>query len=120
MTLKPGTALALTSVLLIVGVISASKRYKKLITKQAAYREAGQMIRLTKFQQKAKTMTIACCIAAFLIIVINPVYNLAFYIPCLIEAGLLFLTIYKTFRCQLELARRRPPQFNKKGGDDRA
>ncbi len=119
-TLKPGAALALTSLLLIIGMASASARYKKLITKRPAEEKQLQMVRLKKFQSRAKTVTVICCIAAFLIIIVNPVYNLAFYIPCLIEALLLFLTIYRTFRCQLELAERRPPQFNKKGGDDRA
>ena len=120
LTLKPGAALAVTSILLIIGMISASRRYKDLILKRAVDKDPNRMIRLEKFQKTAKKLTVISCIAAFLVIVINPVYNIVFYTLCLIEAGLLFLTIHKTFRCQLELAKRRPPQFEKKGGDDRA
>ena len=120
LTLKPGFALALTSILLIVGMICAGKRYAKLAERRAAEKDPERMIRLNKFQTAAKILTGISCAIAFLVIIFDPVYNIIFYTLCLLQAALLFLTIYKTFRCQLELARRRPPQFNKKGGDDRA
>lgn len=57
---------------------------------------------------------------ALIILVVNPVYNLWFYIPAFLEAALLFLVFFQCFRFQLSLAMRRPPQFSKKGGDDLA
>ncbi len=69
----------------------------------------------------AKTLAvIAALLAVLLIFVIKPVYNLWYYIPALIEAALLFVVFFQCFRHQLRLAMRRPPQFNKEGGDDRA
>ncbi|MCR5161185.1 MAG: hypothetical protein K6C06_05380 [Lachnospiraceae bacterium] len=120
LTLKPGAALITTTLLLILGVIMAVLRYRKLLLKRNAPDHAERMVRLKHFQLALGVLSVVCVIAAASIVIFDPVYNLAFYVPCLIEAVLLFLMIYKTFGAQLELARRRPPQFNKEGGNDRA
>lgn len=63
---------------------------------------------------------IAEIIIGIIIIIANPVVNRIFYIYSFIVAGTFLLMIFFILRIHAKLAARRPPQFNKTGGDDNA
>lgn len=124
LTLKPTWALVVTNILLTIGMIVCTRRIGKL---KAKYGVAEKWIRnrrkntgINAAKTVSVTLTILCIFASFIILVINPPYNAVFYIACFVEAGILFFMIVRSFGYQLSLAQRKPPQFNKKGGDDRA
>ena len=51
---------------------------------------------------------------------LKPVYNMWYYSMCLADAVIIFLIVYQGFRFQRNLARHRPPQFDRNGGQDNA
>ena len=118
-TLKPPAALIVTNLLLLVGTLVCSRRIGKLRAKlnRSDWKKGRRMGAISKL---GVILMIVCLFASFVILVANPPYNMVFYVACFAEAAVLFALIIRSFAYQLSLARRKPPQFNKKGGDDRA
>lgn len=75
---------------------------------------------LERARRLGTALTVICAIASIVILAVKPVYNVIFYAACFVEAAMLFVMISRTLLFQMKLAERRPPQFNKKGGADRA
>ena len=119
-TLKPEWALILSSLLLLLGVIMSTRQLKRLESRLADKKAKVSRGAYLRSQRPVVVLTVLVLLAAAAALVIDPVYNTVFYTVCMVEAMILFFLIYKTFRFQLELASRRPPQFNKKGADDDA
>ena len=120
LTLKPETALIVTTALLAAGVFLCSRQYRSMrdrIKNMSQVRVDSGYESFLTFAKIVAGLGVGICA---LILFMAPVYNLMFYIPCLVEAAFLFLVIYQTFRFQMKMATRRPPQFNKTGGDDNA
>ncbi len=120
LTLKPETALITTTALLLAGVFLSARQYRALRRRFEATDRLRQETGYASFLTFAKIMAGVGVLVCAGILIAAPVYNLAFYIPCLAEAAFLFLVIFQTFRFQMKLAMRRPPQFNKTGGNDHA
>ena len=120
LTLKPEAALIVTTALLLVGVILSARQYRALRKRLAGTDRLRKESGYDSFMTFAKIMAGLGVLVCAGILIAAPVYNMAFYIPCLVEAAFLFLVIFQTFRFQMKMAMRRPPQFNKKGGDDNA
>ena len=119
-TLKPGAALAVTTLLLVIGMIMTRRENRKLLDRLEGTQRETILGKISSIQALSTILSVGCVILAAFILVTNPVRNKDYYIPCFIEAAVLFLTIFMNFLVQKKLATRRPPQFNKKGGNDNA
>ena len=71
-------------------------------------------------QKAAIVLTVLAVIVSGVVLLLAPVYNAVFYAVCIAEAVILFVLIRKSFLLQMQLATHKPPQFNKKGGQDHA
>ena len=120
LTLKPGWAMALTGLLLIVGTWMCRRQSKRLSERCGDEAEAEKQADRVCSQGAAVFLTVLVLIFSAAVLAVNPVYNVIFYGFCILEAVILFVLIYRTFNLQMKLATRRPPQFNKKGGRDDA
>ena len=113
------TGAAVLIFLILLNVVALRK--SKNTTAAAPADGADDRDRPFRLPAAVKILVWCVAVAALLIIFLaKPVYNLWYYIPALIEAVILFIVIFQSFRYQLERATRRPPQFNKEGGDDNA
>ncbi|MER2152075.1 MAG: hypothetical protein ABS900_10715, partial [Candidatus Limivicinus sp.] len=119
-TLKPETALILTSLLLIIGVWMCGKQYKRLSERYNDEETARRRVAYVRSQKTAIVLTVIALIVSVVVLLTDPVYNAVFYGVCIVEAVILFVLIYRSFQLQMQLATRRPPQFNKKGGQNDA
>ena len=59
-------------------------------------------------------------VIGFLLMATEPASNIVPYVFCILMAGYLIWLIIRFIRFQLEVSRRRPPQFNKKGASEHA
>ena len=118
--LKPEWTLAITSLLLIVGVVMCSRQLRKLSARFSGAEGKKQKKAFLLTQRVSVILTILALIVSAAILLVDPVYNTVFYSAAVAEAAILFFLIAHTFHAQLQLATRRPPQFNKKGGRDNA
>lgn len=119
-TLKPESALILTGLLLIIGVVMCSRQAKRLSERYNDEEAARTRADYIRSQKAAIVMTILAVIVSGVVLILAPVYNAVFYAVCIAEAVILFILIRKSFLLQMQLATHKPPQFNKKGGKDHA
>ena len=119
-TLKPESALILTSLLLIIGVWMCGKQYKRLSERYNDEEAARRRSAYVRAQKTAIVLTVIALIVSGVVLLTDPVYNAVFYGVCIAEAVILFVLICRAFLLQMQLATRKPPQFNKKGGRDDA
>ena len=120
LTLKPEWSLAITGLLLIIGVVMCGRQLRKLSGRFSGSAAKEQKKAFLRAQRVSVILTVIALLVSAVILLIDPVYNTVFYGAALAEAAILFFLIGNTFRSQLQLATRRPPQFNKKGGRDNA
>lgn len=106
------------AVFLIIGLFSLTAAIKKAFKLEKP--DQGDRYRAFRIPGWEIAAAVVMFCAALLIFFLRPVYNLWYYIPCLIEALFLFFAIYQSFRYHRSLAMRQPPQFHKKGGEDNA
>ena len=120
LTLKPEAALILSSLLLLIGVGMCRRQLKLLNDRFTDKTAKARRNSYLRSQRIAVVLTVLALIASAFILLTDPVYNAVFYAACIVQAAILFFLIHRAFRLQLQLATRRPPQFNKKGGRDLA
>ena len=111
LTLKPECSLSVTSVLLVFGVWICSRQLTLLSERFSGRRFASKRASLLRAKRIAIVLTSIMLLISGGILLSAPVYNAVFYVPCFLEALLLFAMIARSFRTQMELATRRPPQF---------
>lgn len=119
-TLKPESALILTGLLLIIGVFMCSRQSKRLSERYNDEEAARMRADYIRSQKAAIVLTVLAVIVSGVVLLLAPVYNAVFYAVCIAEAVILFVLIRKSFLLQMQLATHKPPQFNKKGGQDHA
>jgi DNA-directed RNA polymerase subunit RPC12/RpoP len=119
-TLKPESTLLLTSLLLIIGVLMCRKQSKQLSERYNDEETARRRAAYVNSQKIAIVLTVVALIVSGVVLLTHPVYNAVFYGVCIAEAIILFVLIRQAFLLQMQLATRKPPQFNKKGGEDHA
>ena len=120
LTLKPEWSLAITSLLLIIGVVMCSRQLRKLSARFSGSAGKTQKKGFFLTRRVSVVLTVIALLVSAVILLIDPVYNSVFYGTAVAEAVILFFLIGNTLRAQLQLATRRPPQFSKKGGRDNA
>ena len=120
LTLKPESALILTSLLLIIGVWMCGKQGKRLSERYNDEETARRRAAYVRSQKTSIVLTVIALIVSVVVLLTDPVYNAVFYGVCIFEAVILFVLIVRSFQLQMQLATRRPPQFNKKGGQNDA
>lgn len=114
-SVKANLTLLMTTALLIVGTIILRFNYKNVVNPESgldATEEAKQ------FQKKEKIRYVIIGISVFAALVVaylDLAYNAITYLVCILLAGELFWMMYRHIRFQVEIAKRSPPQFNKKG-----
>ena len=87
---------------------SSKKDQQELPPRQAGYQLPG-WIKALAWIMLAVSVTV---------LLLKPVYNTVYYSIGFVNALVVFTAIFQSFRYQMKLAMRRPPQFNRKGEED--
>ncbi len=102
------------------GFLASSKNQSTLFRLRRRKSQSPISVSLSKTYQIEIGLAVALCIGAVILYLVHPVYNIVYYTVCLLDALLLVVMQISSFRQQQKLATRKPPQFQRKGGDDRA
>lgn len=114
-SVKANWTLAASALLLAIGAIVLRAGYKNAVNPQTGLNSTEEAKRFKK-QEKWRALAVIISVAAAVVTAyIDPAYNIISYLGCLILAGELFWIMLSHIRFQAEIAKRRPPQFNKKG-----
>lgn len=142
LVMTPTTALIIASILtLAVFMINASQRsairkaergegdkgkesLKKKETKEKGKKAKGEKVEeaeTTTFEKITTVIGIAAVvISALMVFMLKPVKDTPYYVMCIVEAVFFGLSFRHTLINYNVMATRRLPQFDRKGGDDRA
>ena len=114
-SVKANIALVLTTILLVIGAFVLGHAFNCAVNRETELDTTDEAIHFKK-REKIRRLIVGFSSAAALVIAyLNPAYNVISYLCCLILAGELFWMMYRHIRFQAEIAKRKPPQFNKEG-----
>lgn len=114
-SVKANGAAAMTSLMLLLGVVILHLNYKNVLKNNP---ELVGTPEVKRFKKPELFLLILGCIGVvggFAVVFLDFAYNIVTYSVCLLLAGILFLMMFVHIRFQVNIAKRRPPQFNKKG-----
>ena len=114
-SVKASTAALLVGLLTLAGNYMIDRAYQALIRQNSELEKTPEAARFVKGSVWRYGL---CSAAAFIGLVLRlsePAYNFGPYAFCILMAGMLIWFIFRFIRFQLDVSRRRPPQFNKKG-----
>lgn len=114
-SVKANLSLVIAALLLVVGAIVLRIRFNRATSPETGLSEHEEVQEFKK-RDKARNILVAILtIAAMILAICDPAFNIISYGGCLICALTLFYLMVCHIRFQIDIAKRRPPQFNKKG-----
>lgn len=113
--LKANWALMFSIALLVVGYLVLKINFSRTVTKENGLLDTEEAKRFKKKDKWRTLAVIAAAVLGGLIAYADLAYNVPTYLMCMLLAGVLFYVMCSHIRFQAEIAKRRPPQFNKKG-----
>lgn len=114
-SIKANATLLVTVILLIAGVIILRKNYRSVVNPSTGLDKTEEAKKFSKHDKRRLLLIIISCVLAILLAFADVAYNYISYGASLFIGLELFYMMYCHIRFQVEIARRRPPQFNKKG-----
>ena len=114
-SLKANWTLLISSALLIVGTFVLRHNFSVAVNKATGLDQTEEAIRFKKLDALRLVLTIIVAIVGFVIAIVDPAFNIISYGACFATALMLFINMFSHIRFQANIAKRRPPQFNKKG-----
>ena len=114
---KANFSLFVTSALSALGLIILRKTFKNTVNKSTGLIDTEEAERFIKRDRWRVVLLILCIAAGVAVAVMDLAFNWITYLCCLVQAGVLFYCMITHIRFQAEIAKRRPPQFEKKGAE---
>lgn len=114
-SLKANWTLLLSSALLCVGTFVLRGTYSAAVNKETGLSKTEEATRFRKADRIRLALTAVVALIGLIIGFVDPAFNIISYGGCLAMAGMLFVNMFSHIRFQVNIAKRRPPQFNKKG-----
>ena len=114
-SVKANWTLAASALLLAIGAIVLRVSFSNAVNPLTGLDQTEEAKRFKK-NGKWRALAVVISVAAAVVTAyFDPAYNIISYLGCLILAGELFWLMLSHIRFQAEIAKRQPPQFNKKG-----
>ncbi|MBQ3264906.1 MAG: hypothetical protein IJH07_03925 [Ruminococcus sp.] len=114
-SVKANWTLAASALLLVIGSIILHVAFNRVVNEETGLNKTEEAVRFKKRDIWRRILVIVSAVIAFVTAFIDPAYNIISYAGCLLMAAQLFWIMLSHIRFQAEIAKRRPPQFNKKG-----
>lgn len=117
---KANLTLAITAVLLAVGACVLKWTYKSVVNPLTGLDRTYEAMRFERFDWLRALIVILSVIVGLITAYMDLAYNLYSYLISFLLAAELFWLMFIHIRFQAAIAKRRPPQFNKKGASSDA
>ena len=114
-SVKANGALIASALLLIAGVIILSATFSGVVNEKTGLIKTEEAQRFKKRDKWRKLILIVSAALGLLVAYLDVAYNIITYLCCIVMACELFWIMIAHIRFQADIAKRRPPQFNKKG-----
>lgn len=114
-SVKANWTLAVSAILLLIGFITLKITFRGVVNEESGLIRTEEAQRFIKQDRWRMVLVIVSAVLAFVTAYLDPAYNVISYLGCLVIAVEFFLIMLSHIRFQSEIAKRRPPQFNKKG-----
>lgn len=114
-SLKANWVLYLSVALLVLGTIVLRHHFSAAVNKETGLIDTDEAKRFKKCDNIRLVITIVLAILGILLGLYDAAYNVISYGGCFVMSVMLFINMLSHIRFQAEIAKRRPPQFEKKG-----
>lgn len=114
-SIKANTTLILTEILLAIGTIILHSSYSRAIAPRTGLGETQEAQRFKKRNKWRYLLVVITVALGLFIAFLDPAYNAISYGMCILTSFELFYLMCCHIRFQAEIAKREPPQFQKKG-----
>lgn len=114
-SLKANWTLFISVALLVIGTIVLKVNFSAAVNKETGLIETEEAKRFIKHDRIRFVITIILAALGAVLAFYDAAYNVISYGGCLVMAVMLFINMLSHIRFQAEIAKRRPPQFNKEG-----
>ena len=114
-SLKANWVLLISVALLVIGTIVLKRTFSAAVNKETGLDATEEAKRFVKFDTVRLVFTIILAVLGVILGLIDYRYNIVTYLGCLAMGAMLFINMLCHIRFQAEIAKRRPPQFSKKG-----
>lgn len=115
--IKANLTLLITSLLLMAGFVTLNRNHDRAVNPESGLDKTEEAKRFEKWEWLRALIVIASFIAGVVVFFLDPAYNVISYSLCFLMAAELFVLMIQHIRFQIAIAKRRPPQFNKKGAE---
>ena len=114
-SVKANLTLFISIALLLAGMFILRKNYRDVVNPETRLQGTPEARKFEKRDNRRLIMVVVSCIIAAVIAYTDPAYNYISYGASLFLGIELFYIMFCHIRFQVAIARRRPPQFGKKG-----
>lgn len=114
-SVKANLTLVFTSILLIVGALVLRHSFKNAVNPETGLDKTEEAVRFKKHDTIRLVIALISAVIGLIVARTDPAYNVISYGMCVALAAELFYMMIAHIRFQADIAKRRPPQFNKKG-----
>ena len=116
-SVKANLTLAITCVLLGVGTFILRKTYNAVVNPSTGLDKTPEAQQFQKYETLRSVIVIVSVILGLIAAYMDFAYNVYSYALTFVMAAELFWLMIRHIRFQVNIAKRRPPQFNKKGAE---
>lgn len=116
-SVKANMTLGITAALLAVGAIILQKNFQAVVNPSTGLDKTPEAQKFEKHKALRSLLVIASVIIGGTVAFMDLAYNIISYSLSFLLAAELFWLMIRHIRFQSDIAKRRPPQFNKKGAE---
>ena len=113
---KANAALFISTALLLAGTGILRFNYRAVVNSDTHLDQTDEAKRFDKRDKRRMVLIIMSAVAGAMMAFADLAHNYVTYIAALVLGAELFYMMFCHIRFQIDIARRRPPQFDKKGG----
>ena len=114
-SIQAGNAAFITAAVFAVGSLLLRRSYKNMIGNHKELEFSAEGVKYKRFDAARAVVVILALIVGSWMMVTKPASNFGPYCFCIAAAVVFFLYLFHFIRFQLSVAKRRPPQMNRKG-----
>ncbi len=116
-SVKANMTLGITTVLLAAGAVVLERNFNRVAGAGSGLQNTPEAKAFQKHAGLRYLMVIFTVVLGMVVAFMDLAYNVYSYLLCFVMAAELFYLMVRHIRFQADIAKRRPPQFNKKGAE---
>ncbi|MBQ7638215.1 MAG: hypothetical protein IJS90_04880 [Clostridia bacterium] len=114
-SVKASVASLITAIIFLAGNIFLNVSFNRLVGQSKELRISPEAVAYKKHNVLRIVVSAVCVFIGFIMTAAEPAHNVVPYTFCILMAALFIFFIVKFIRFQLSVAKRRPPQMDRKG-----